>query len=544
MFEVNSSLPVSNMRESEVRPEQLKSLETKFCAFLKDVSFRSHTGSRRNCGPDGLYHTTLRFQDGAVQFEEPNRYGPYFRRGSPKPLSLEGGDEALDSAVAEAQRLCPCVSEKLIKKALRDLMVELFDRQVVSGEVDGELETILDILDTSNIGQELLETIQWLRSLAVPQIVYVPIEGLNLSGSLIIGEVELHHRNGQSELDQMLRIVEEKQGEESTSYTRDALKYAKCYATVKATGDGEFVRNEAIQKVTQALHILNLCLSSSMHQPSWAKIRISSIVINRSSPTENPEDDRLGFLESFPSSRPLELSKSKLLDVIRPIYDRSFSAKPCRQRNWKEGRNMVEKGLEKLLTCFQGNNDIAKRIQRAVTWYSKAVDANTPEGKFVNLAIALESLLIGPERGPYATTGSISQNLAERVAFLLEDDFENRHRKVNETKKLYGRRGATVHSGEKITEEDLSKMDKLVKQVTLTFLKHDFESWLAFQEWMARQKFEKKAPHKEVLLSLCQDPRHRWDWLTRRWSGHVLSPANSGVPADSGIRPLQGDDVV
>lgn len=154
---------------------------------------------------------------------------------------------------------------------------------------------------------------------------------------------------------------------------------------------------------------------------------------------------------------------------------------------------MIKQSVDRLLTCFQASGDIARRIQRAVTWYSKAVDADTPEEKFVNLAIALESLLIGDEgKGPYATTGSIKQNLGERVAFLLEDDFESRQRRFKETKELYDLRSAIVHRGKQVTKEDLARMDKLVKQVTLTFLTYEFKSWTIFQEWIARQKYEKK----------------------------------------------------
>jgi len=77
------------------------------------------------------------------------------------------------------------------------------------------------------------------------------------------------------------------------------------------------------------------------------------------------------------------------------------------------------------------------------------------------------------------------------VAFLLEDDFEHRRQRFDATKKLYRQRGAIVHSGKKITEDDLYAMDKLVKQVALVFLVHDFESWVSFQEWVAKEKFGK-----------------------------------------------------
>ena len=89
----------------------------------------------------------------------------------------------------------------------------------------------------------------------------------------------------------------------------------------------------------------------------------------------------------------------------------------------------------------------------------------------------------------WTTHGSITQNLAERAAFLLGSDFERRDQKFKETKKLYGQRSAIVHRGKKITEDDLYAMDGLVKQVIVAFSAHNFVSWPSFQKWVARKKF-------------------------------------------------------
>jgi hypothetical protein len=430
---------------------------------------------------------TLRFKGNGVRLEEPNCYGCY-SRGKSKALSLQWGDDALDSAVVEAQKLCPNVSADRIRTALRDLMIKMFHEQAVrdgssagapestGSEKNGELDTILEILDVSGVRPLLLETIQQLQSLAVTQIVYVPIEGLHLSDSMTIGNVVLHQRGDQSELDQAIAVIE-RQDEKSVAYAYGALKNATCYATVELVGDDKFARNEATRRVRQALHTLNFCLSSPMYQPSWDRIRICGIVVNKRSPTGKPVDDSVGLHESYPGGRPLDLSKRSLLDAV--------------------GSN--EQHLGQLLACYQTRGDIAKRLQRAMTWYSKAVDADTAEEQFVDLAIALESLLVGDEgRGPYATTGSITQNLAERVAFLLENDFEKRYQRAAEARRLYDQRGAIIHHGAQVSEDDLDKMDKLVKQVTLAFLRHDFESWLAFQEWIAKQKFSKKALEESI----------------------------------------------
>jgi len=162
----------------------------------------------------------------------------------------------------------------------------------------------------------------------------------------------------------------------------------------------------------------------------------------------------------------------------------------------KNKEKILKWGLENINACFQptNKNEIAKRIRRAVVWYSKGVDAESAEESFVNLAIALETLLIGSEgSGPYSTTGSITQRLRERVAFLLGDDFDNRMEIGRITRDLYGLRSAIIHRGEKVELERLAQMDELVTQVILVFLQHGFRTWHEFQEWIAQRKFGEKS---------------------------------------------------
>jgi len=225
------------MQKLEVDSRQLDDLETKYLAFLQDVSLYPMKESSHQRGRNGLYDFTLQFHGDGISIEFPNAYGCYYR-GKSKFLSLQWGDRAIDDAVAEVQRFCPNVSRKQIRLALRDLMIKMFQEQAVredaniessetpSSEENGELETILEVLDTSNVRQELLETIRQLRALAVPQIVYVPLEGLNSTSNLRIGDVELHHRGSQNELDKVLSAIEQRQGQDSVTYARRELECA------------------------------------------------------------------------------------------------------------------------------------------------------------------------------------------------------------------------------------------------------------------------------------------------------------------------------
>lgn len=493
------------MSQPVKRVKRIGPFKSKFLDFLAAVSLRSDLKRQPQRGPDGLYHLNLNFlTTGNVVLEEPNLYG-YFSSGKHQFLSLQWEDEPLDTAVAEAKKLCPNISDRLIRQTLRQLMIKLFVEQKVDEPSDGqqqeedgdeqesgEIESIREVLDVSQIDGQLEDVIKWLNGQAIQQTVYVPIEGVGLSGSITLGEVEFHRNGEKSELDQLITTIDE-QDQGDGELARAAVANAQCFAKVMIVGDGIFARAEAVRKVQEAIHVINFGLSSTLHQPSWAKIRIANIVINTNTPTDDPNDVCVGSHWAYPSNRPFSLSKHSVQENLKSAYKDFLRSDPAYIPNRWQDEESLEQSVDRLLASYQTNGEIAKRIQRAVTWYGKAVDADTYDEQFVNLAIALESLLIGDEgSGPYTTSGSISQNLGERTAYLLENDFEARYEQLIHTKRLYGRRSAVVHRGESITVEQLKEMDKLVKQVTIAFLHYNFQSWSHFQEWVARQKFTQK----------------------------------------------------
>ena len=396
--------------------------------------------------------------------------GPAFMIAG-QAVFLQWGDEALDPAVAAAQELCPFVSQRMAARALSDLVKELFVARAPSEnampEIAEELYSVADLIDMSGIRPELVELVGKLKALQRAQLVFVPIEGLDLHvHEMRVATVTLHRHEDGCALDRALSNLTSEIGERSVNSILTYFRSIRCYAAVEAVGGDYFVREEAAQRTREAVNILNLYLSSSMHQPYWARMHVGRTIINE---VQHKASERVpvGFSQSLPAERPLELDRERLQYI----------------EQW---------GLADLSACFEPRNsgDIAKRIRRAVNWYGNAVDADSPEEKYVNLAIALESLLIGDEgKGPYATTGSISQKLGERVAFLLGDDFETRTEIQRTTKVLYGLRSAIVHHGKRVERSQLADMDNLVKQVILVFLRHSFVSWPAFQEWIARQRY-------------------------------------------------------
>lgn len=74
-----------------------------------------------------------------------------------------------------------------------------------------------------------------------------------------------------------LESVKTQLGKGTAYYAHEALQKVSCYATVKMTGDDRFVRDYAVQRVTEALHILRLCIPSSNDLVSRQMFRLSRV---------------------------------------------------------------------------------------------------------------------------------------------------------------------------------------------------------------------------------------------------------------------------
>lgn len=108
----------------------------------------------------------------------------------------------------------------------------------------------------------------------------------------------------------------------------------------------------------------------------------------------------------------------------------------------------------------QQKGEISKRIFQAISWFGKAVNADSPEDQFLFFAISIESLLVGDESaGGLSSQGSINQKISERSAFLLGDSVKERIE--TEIKRIYGIRSKIVHAGVKADNTDVIKIEKV-----------------------------------------------------------------------------------
>ncbi len=105
-------------------------------------------------------------------------------------------------------------------------------------------------------------------------------------------------------------------------------------------------------------------------------------------------------------------------------------------------------GLEILsdLLIKDNKSQFEKVSLEAFFIYSRCTTVKDPADKLVYILVALESLFLKNNTEP------IQQNLAERIAFLIEKTVEGRMKIIKEVKNAYEIRSSFVHHGASIED--------------------------------------------------------------------------------------------
>ncbi|HRW07427.1 MAG TPA: HEPN domain-containing protein [Caldilineaceae bacterium] len=421
---------------SSAKPKQLNNLFDKFKLFLADVAVFSH-----------------RQQEKAIRY-------PMMTYGC-NNAQLCWNHEAIANAVAALRTIYPNLSDHLSKQLLQEFMQQIFEEQFVNGNLDNGHEIIIDsllsIIDDSDIKSRLDTFVANAKKNIDEFLVAVPILGIETKYSGIhVRNVTIHSCESPTVV-QVLNDLKQQLKVNDNHFVIQQLDLANCYAVISVEGDAYFAREKAEIETEEAIKLLNFCLSSSVHQPNWAKIGIAPVIINQSLSTKF-----IGYSFARTADRSLEIDSGKHGFI-----------KWCG-----------------ILIDENPENDITKRILRSVRWYSKAVDTESPEESFVNLTTALESLLVDKsENNDQTTTGSINQKLRERVAFLLDESMQDRISRVSVMGKLYGSRSGIVHSGNTVDRHDLIQMDNITKSTIMAFAEKKFGKWQDFLDWLNEKKF-------------------------------------------------------
>lgn len=498
------------MTQRDPLPEFLEGARRNYVAFLNYVRLLPRDAPREH-DVDGLHHAELRTGQQSLLLDP---YRLNIRTDQPPDwfvLSWQNEEalRALSSTVTSLGTFCNGVSRRAIRESLLGLLSEFLEEERLSDKVFTELNKQTDggsmkatngisigpFLTLPDLRQRLHNLVMRLLKRVTPYVVFVPVEGLELSRSIKVGDVSFEVREIDSEIEEMMDIMQEMEGTKSIKWIREEVipeRDVKCFARTEIKGESTYVIQDAKERVSNALNVLSLCIPSHFHRPAWAKIRVADVVILRRNPSQRLQDDFMSYHYTLPPGHLKNLNWNNLVDAIGARSTPSFASKPDWKRKPEQEDAIVQQALDGLYDTFHGDDAVSGGIGRALIWYSKAMSFSDPSEQFVGLAIALDSLI--GRRGQStditrASALSITQTIAERVAFLLGKDFEERTEKYSEAARLYGLRSKIVHEGLPVSENDVFDLEELVKDVILFFYAKGFRGWEDVEKWVNKQVF-------------------------------------------------------
>lgn len=409
---------------------------------------------------------------------------------------LGWGNHPYEAAINAAQGVLPKVSKKTIASALQNAVVKLFEDEAVKKDADPEAEAHLDdllqILPSKAVTEEVEKLLGFLETRVRDFTVFIPVEGVELKTSQIeIGAHRLHRYGGRR--DPLRSILDQARDDEHWKGRLEDLEQsfanAGCYVAVDEEGDAAFAQERGIEDGQDTVHVLNLYLATCRHRAR--------------------RHMKIGLMghPALGGRREVVCATPPVGEVGRHDIHYQGTLPPCRRYEIDRAtaRSWEGSGLDKIIEALRHGNanpgTIESRLRRSVIWHSKGVNGDGIDEQFVALAIALESLLVGPDEGsdPRVSWGSISQRIADRVAFLLGGDCAQRIAIARRAKTLYRLRSEIVHQGRTVSEANLLSMDRIVASAIQAFATCEFSSWDDFREWEQKQKYGSPYPMKKAI---------------------------------------------
>lgn len=239
---------------------------------------------------------------------------------------------------------------------------------------------------------------------------------------------------------------------------------------VEVEGELNKARENALNEISKVLNVLRFYVPLFHSKSNQVQIRIM---------TEIMIGAKYGTFIDSPKKRILYSGESPAGILAFKINNQNL--KKMRKYFFNDINNLLNKNVKKL-------SKYEKEILLGIKWYGTAVDMTDPVLKFLNYAIVLEILISKQEKDSDRT---ITDKLAEGIAFILSNKFSQRSQIKKRVKNLYRIRSAIVHRGKDFVE------DKYIDQI----------EWLGFVLILELTKKKDKFNSKNDLLKWFEEKR-------------------------------------
>lgn len=312
-------------------------------------------------------------------------------------------------------------------------------------------------LEISERDQFIEEKIDALRENAKKEvhnfIIQVPIYNLSVDSEVNFGNVKFFVFNKELEKN----LLEKTDDERILFYTEPNIN--KTLAEFKITGTKDFALYSSISNINLVLNCFKLFISKDN-----SKFKVKGTI--------NENIDRTYYIFDSNDSDFLYLNRENNGVFFDTIISKDFINKKELQ--------FIDSILKK-----SKRSQLEENLLSAIAWYGEAWTLYSDEHKFlsvknnkkitknfqyhdlgtivIKLFTSLESILI------INKNEQITENLSERITFLLGEDYDSRLRIKKDIKNLYSIRSVNVHNGNSfVSKKDL---DMLFKYTRLTLLK-------------------------------------------------------------------------
>jgi hypothetical protein len=393
-------------------------------------------------------------------------------------------------------------SHNEVLKMIERLFPEQTDRKLVNSILLDAINSWItegkDANDQEQLEQAGSQFISEIEKQIMPRKLFVPIDGLEITSlkSLKVANCEIFNNHERSEWRQLVEQHRKRFSEEVSQPTK-WYEEVKVYFTVDISAHPGRAVERAIEETNLALSILRLFVSSYyFHEHEQSMVRRLGLFGSLNTLERryvwytNPD---LPIEEQYPGGS----ESSKILSNIE--IDTEFF------------EYMKRFGLERINDLIQSigqsrNNDIARRILRAISWYSKATSARSITDSYLMYAIAIEALL-SEDRTPqetystqmaalvtcenddcliYPVGGYISSSFSKQLkkASSINDRFNLIYQRALD---LFTYRNRIAHGAVLDAEIDpgnLLDFETIVKNSIMAFVIKNCETFGIFKNWV------------------------------------------------------------
>jgi len=243
-------------------------------------------------------------------------------------------------------------------------------------------------------------------------------------------------------------------------------------ARVRAPGDQQKAILYTRAKVSQILDVFRaFCFPFGRYSDTWLVGIVGTVISSASTPMRI--DNKKYVTHVGVGTTYVKLHKSILSKLVQPQWE------------------LIDK-----LTLKTNYSAMESKLLEGIHWLSESTKPDTNNSRFAKISFALETMIGGEPKADELKVRGITAMLAERAAFIIGKNINDRLGIDKDIRKYYKIRGGIVHGGgNDVSLEDIDRFGQLVRRIAIALLERSDElvaelsTVNKLQAWVNKQKY-------------------------------------------------------